>query len=60
MITLFLIATLILFCLNIILNLISFGATLNSEEDVKISQIGIVIVVYLLLITWNIIVLASV
>jgi uncharacterized membrane protein YhaH (DUF805 family) len=60
MITSFLIATLILFCLNIVINLITFGATLNSQNDGKISQIGIAIVIYLILITWNIIALASV
>lgn len=60
MITSFLIATLVLFCLNIVINLIAFGATLNSQNDGKISQIGIAIVIYLILITWNIIALASV
>lgn len=60
MITSFLIATLVLFCLNLVINLITFGATIASEDNGKMSHIGIVIIIYLLLITWNIIALASV
>lgn len=59
MLTSFLIATLILFSINVILNLISLGVTLSNENNSRSIQIGVTIFVYLILLTWNIFALIS-
>jgi hypothetical protein len=59
MILSFLIATLILFSLNLVLNLISFGFVLADGNNEKYIQIGVTIFIYLIFITMNILALVS-
>lgn len=50
----FLIATLVIFVLNIILNLLTLGIYISNGESTKVSQAAVSIFIYLLLVTWNI------
>jgi len=59
MVTSFLIATLVLFSLNIILNLISLGVVIADGNNSKAIQFGITVFIYLIFITWNIFALFS-
>lgn len=60
MITSFLIATLVLFFLNLVLNLISLGIVLGAEDTSKAKQIGLTVFIYLIFVTWNIFALIAV
>lgn len=60
MVTSFLIATLILFSLNIILNLISLGVVLSEENTKRAINISVTIFIYLIITTWNVFALISI
>jgi hypothetical protein len=59
MVTSFLIATLILFIANIILNLILLGVVLSDGDNKRGRTIGLTVIIYLIILTWNIFALAS-
>jgi hypothetical protein len=59
MVTSFLIATMVLFVINIILNLILLGAVINEGDNARARTIGLTIIVYLIILTWNIFALVS-
>ena len=58
MVTSFLIATLIIFILNLVLSLISFGVSISQDEP-KIGNFAIFILMILIFLTWNIFALIS-
>lgn len=55
----FLIATLILFTANIILNLILLGVVASEGDNKRIRNIALTVVIYLVIVTWNIFALTS-
>ena len=55
----FLIATLILFTANIILNLILLGVVASEGDSKRIRNIALTVLVYLVIVTWNIFALIS-
>jgi hypothetical protein len=55
----FLIATLVLFSLNLILNLIALGYMLAEGSNKRSVQTGVTIFIYLIFITMNILAIAS-
>lgn len=59
MVTSFLIATMVLFITNIILNLILLGVVMNDGDNSRARTIGLTIIVYLIILTWNIFALVS-
>jgi hypothetical protein len=59
MVTGFLIATLVLFIANIILNLILLGIVINDGDNKRARTIGLTVIIYLIILTWNIFALAS-
>jgi hypothetical protein len=60
MVTSFLIATLVLFIANIILNLVLLGIVISDGDNKRSRTIGLTIIVYLIVLTWNIFALVSV
>jgi hypothetical protein len=59
MVLTFLIATLVLFSLNLILNLISLGYMLADGNNDRTIQVGVTIFIYLIFVTMNILAIAS-
>jgi hypothetical protein len=59
MVLAFLIATLVLFSLNLILNLIALGYMLADGNNSRSIQTGVTIFIYLIFITFNIIAMTS-
>lgn len=55
----FLIATLVLFTANIVLNLILLGIVAGEGDNKRIKNISLTIIVYLVIVTWNIFALIS-
>jgi hypothetical protein len=54
MVTAFLIATLIVFSLNVILNLISLGFIISDGDNKRAISVGASVLIYLIFVTWNI------
>jgi hypothetical protein len=55
----FLIATLVLFIANIILNLILLGVVVTEGDNRRATTIALTVLIYLIILTWNIFAIIS-